>query len=182
MRFVLHWKRTFKAELGVAQDQPNLVQLASDNQICLLSSHEALRGQNRLLAQQLVRNWLLGHESIVAAVTREQLLAGPTSKMDQAFWRSFNPERSGDVLFALAPYHVQGGAGATHGSPWTYDTHVPLLFLPGGEGLSNVPTGRFSRPSSPAMIAPTLAALLRVESPATCVEEALPEFDSAEVR
>lgn len=81
--------------------------------------------------------------------------------MEQALRKSFSPEHSGDVLFALKPYQAQSSLRATHGSPWRYDTHVPLLLL--GNGVRG---GRFDRPVSPASIASTIAQLLRIAPPA----------------
>ena len=92
--------------------------------------------------------------------------------------RSFHPQRSGDVLYALQPYHFHGEAGTTHGSPYGYDTHVPLLMLHSGALLSaetGMRAGRFDRRVSPAAIAPTLAKLLGIDPPAGCVEEPLSE-------
>jgi hypothetical protein len=102
-------------------------------------------------------------------------LNGP---LETALRRSFHPRRSGDVLFCLEPYDIEGDVAATHGSPWDYDTHVPLLILEQGNASrpNRVPTGRFNRRVSPACIAPTLADLLHVPPPGGCVEEPLFEL------
>jgi len=43
----------------------------------------------------------------------------------------YHQKRSGDVVVWLNPQTVggTGGVGTTHGSPWTYDTHAPLIFF-----------------------------------------------------
>jgi hypothetical protein len=43
--------------------------------------------------------------------------------------RSFYPERSGDVVVVTSPYYLLTTylTGTTHGTPYSYDTHVPLL-------------------------------------------------------
>lgn len=48
--------------------------------------------------------------------------------------RSFMASRSGDVTIVLKPYHFFGSTltGTTHGSPFDYDTHVPLLIYGAG--------------------------------------------------
>jgi hypothetical protein len=74
---------------------------------------------------------------------------------------------SGNVLFALVPYHLPKGATATHGSPWRYDRHVPLLIR--GPGIH---PGRYRARVTPAVLAPTLARLLGLEPPAGCEVEA----------
>jgi hypothetical protein len=85
--------------------------------------------------------------------------------------KTFHPGRSGDVLWAYEPFYLCGGAGATHGSPWRYDTHVPLMLFGAG-----VRPGIHRRKVSPAMLAPTLAELLGIDAPAACVEEPLAEI------
>ena len=97
-------------------------------------------------------------------------LVPPGSQPFEQFRRAFNPQRSGDVLFALKPYALQGTTPASHGSPWRYDSHVPLLLL--GPGI---PPGKHSRPVSPAAIAPTLAKLLGLDPPSGNVEAVLGE-------
>ena len=57
-----------------------------------------------------------------------------------------------------------------HGSPWKYDTHVPVIFAG-----SSVATGVVYRPIQPADVAPTLAALLGMSPPASAQGTVLPE-------
>jgi len=38
---------------------------------------------------------------------------------------AFDRERSGDVEVVLEPYWFARGIVTTHGSPWSYDTHIP---------------------------------------------------------
>ena len=105
------------------------------------------------------------------------MLTADGDELHRALRRTFHPQRSGDVLWALAPYCIPGdkkrpgdSRGTTHGSPWQYDTHVPLLLL--GAGIR---PGQFDRLVSPASIAATVARLLRVDAPAANVEQPLNE-------
>lgn len=122
--------------------------------------------------QNLVRDEVKKQPAIAVAFTRAELLAAPPAAYEQIdqFRRACHPERSGDVLFALRPYHIQGKLAATHGSPWPYDSHVPLIFL--GNGIA---AGKHQRPASPAMIAPTLAKLLTIPPPSGNLETPLLE-------
>lgn len=70
------------------------------------------------------------------------------------------PERSGDLTILPQPGWIfvlgnspNGGDGTTHGSPHSYDQHVPLVFLG-----STFQTGRYGTRVTPADLAPTLAA------------------------
>jgi predicted AlkP superfamily pyrophosphatase or phosphodiesterase len=73
---------------------------------------------------------------------------------------SYLPSRSPDYVIQWAPGYVDRASGTTHGSPYGYDTHVPLVLrVPG------VP-GRIVRtPVATADLAPTLATLLGLRAP-----------------
>ena len=81
------------------------------------------------LAQAIVRDWLLDQPFVAAARTREEMAGGGDGPLNPMFQRAWHPRRSGDVLFCYASYCVPGSKGTTHGSPWHYDTHVPMLLL-----------------------------------------------------
>ena len=79
--------------------------------------------------------------------------------------RGIHPRRSGDIIFQLDPaWHSDdalfGTGGTTHGSPYAYDTHVPLLWY----GW-NVKHGVSSTPVNIVDIAPTLATMLHIMEP-----------------
>ncbi|MFN0158999.1 MAG: alkaline phosphatase family protein [Bacteroidota bacterium] len=98
------------------------------------------------------------------AYTRDQLLSLiPSSVAEQRMKASFHPLRSGDVLFAFKPYYIEGYSsyGTTHGQPYDYDAHVPVVIVADG-----IRSGSYSGEASPADIAPTLSALLGIEFPA----------------
>ncbi len=168
-----------RQKLGLDNAEPGLVMAVLESQIYLRDDHPALKGAAFAEAQRLTRDWLLAQPRVAAAITREQILSGGLNgPLETALRRSFHPRRSGDVLFCLEPYDIEGDVAATHGSPWDYDTHVPLLVLEQGKASqeTRVPAGRFHRPVSPACIAPTLAELLHVPPPGGCVEEPLFEL------
>jgi predicted AlkP superfamily pyrophosphatase or phosphodiesterase len=106
---------------------------------------------------------------IAAYFTREQLMHGPLppTEIAAAAELSFHPDRSGDVMLIPKPYHFwsskYGGqpTGTTHGTPYEYDNHVPLMIA--GPGVH---PGEYSRFVDMADLAPTLAALLEIQAPA----------------
>lgn len=162
-------RRSFPVEPG----QPALIQRFESNQIYLRRDHPALAGDELARAQRGLQEWLVAQPSIAAAITRQSLLEGrdQANPLARQLARSFHPARSGDVLFVFVPYQGYiGSTTATHGSPWAYDTHVPLIFLGAG-----VRAGHFLEPTSPGALAPTLARLLRITPPAACEERALVE-------
>jgi predicted AlkP superfamily pyrophosphatase or phosphodiesterase len=116
---------------------------------------------------------------IARCFTREQLLRGAVSLTDPIERRvlhGFYSQRSGDLIIVTDPfkYFVEYTITATHGSPYSYDTHVPLIIM--GAGMNR---GRYFQAASPADIAPTLAAVLGLQAPSNSVGrillEALPQ-------
>jgi len=76
---------------------------------------------------------------------------------------SFHPDRSADLTMQLKPYYLVSDTprGTTHGSPYEYDSHVPLIFL----GV-RIQSGKIDSPHRTVDLAPTLAYLLNLDLPA----------------
>jgi hypothetical protein len=138
----------------------------------LNTEHPELEGDDFIEAQECVRDELLRMPSVLAAWTRADLLRGaPSDRLGKMAFQAFHPGRSGDVLFVFAPYQLYAGNySASHGSPWNYDTHVPLMILGAGTAA-----GQYDRPVEPGMLAPTLALLLGLEPPPSSTTETLHE-------
>jgi hypothetical protein len=107
------------------------------------------------------------------AYTRAQLREGrvPLDPWSRRVLLSHNRERSGDVDILLEPYWMAGEGGTTHGSPYSYDTHIPLVLM--GPGIKG---GRYHREVALNDLAPTLATLLGVETPSGSSGHALAEI------
>ncbi len=105
--------------------------------------------------------------------TRTQLLKreAMASRVDDYVARSFFPERGPDLFVILKPYWLFGSEGTSHGSPWDYDTHVPLVFF--GTGIH---PGTYTERVGISDVAPTLAAFLHVQTPSGSVGHILPEI------
>lgn len=127
--------------------------------------HDALRAR-QLEAESVagfIREWALATGVYQAAFTRWQLLDGRTpGLLGQRVLNGYNPERSGDVVLLHKPFQLPGTQkrGTTHGSPYSYDTHIPVLFF----GAAFKP-GRFADEFFITDIAPTLSAALHVSPP-----------------
>ena len=76
--------------------------------------------------------------------------------------KSYKAGRSGDLTFVVKPNWIVSSTttGTTHGSPYDYDTHVPVVFF--GAGIA---PGRYPSAATPADVAPTLAALTGTKLP-----------------
>jgi hypothetical protein len=99
----------------------------------------------------------------------ENLAGDPIGRLVQ---RGFYRERGGDLFVVQKPYWVASKAGTSHGTPFSYDTHVPVIFF--GRGIR---AGRYDENIRVADIAPTLAALLGVNAPSGSVGRVLPVME-----
>ena len=134
-------------------------------------------GVARADAERVACEAALTVPGVARCFTRTQLEHGSTSAaadpLAQRVLHGFNPRRSGDAILALEPFKflVEGtGSPTTHGTPYSYDTHVPLVVM--GRGV--VP-GRYVQAATPADLAPTLATLLRVQAPSNTTGRVLVE-------
>lgn len=134
-------------------------------------------GINREEMERVVLEAVLTVPGINRAFTRTQLETGSVSAGDvigRRVLHGFHPRRSGDVILVQEPFkYFSEGPNpipATHGSPFSYDTHVPLIIM--GQG---VVAGRYAESATPADLAPTLATLLRIQSPSNAVGRVLLE-------
>ena len=118
-------------------------------------------------------------EGVARYFTRTQLMRGAVSLSDGVARRAlhgYNPSRSGDVVLAQKEnWYFVGDKSrntpvATHGAPYAYDTHVPVIIM--GRGVAR---GRYTKPATPADIAPTLAAILGIRPPSNARGRVLAE-------
>ena len=84
----------------------------------------------------------------------------------------YNAERGGDLVLIAKPYLVPGsGKGVTHGTPYAYDTHIPILFY--GKAFN---PGRYADPFAITDIVPTLCAALGLTEPPQSMGKPLPKI------
>jgi len=76
--------------------------------------------------------------------------------------RGYNQKRSGHILYQLQPgwFSSNRVQGTTHGSVYSYDTHVPILFY--GNGIKQGSSVNYYNITD---IAPTLSMLLKIKLP-----------------
>jgi len=107
------------------------------------------------------------------AATRQMLESWPDRRLFDQIRNNYHPVRAGDIYIVQEPYWFnfdKGPVTGMHGSPWNYDTHVPVIFS--GPGISS---GITYRRVQPADVAPTLAALMGMSPPASAQGSVLPE-------
>lgn len=119
------------------------------------------------LVEQAVAAQLEKFEGITLAVPSSALREGrhPDSPLFDAVLKNYNRTRSGDIYVVFDPNRFINDFGklkvaATHGSPWRYDTHVPIIFA----GM-NFPAKKINRLVHTVDIAPTLSLIVGAKPP-----------------
>lgn len=104
--------------------------------------------------------------------TKSQLAADeiPNTPLGNKYRNSYSPEGSWYVMGIPDIYTVGSAKGTDHATPYSYDTHVPLLLY----GLP-FQAGTYRKPSQPVDLAPTLASLLGINAPTHSVGRVLTE-------
>ena len=135
----------------------------------LYLNHKMIKDKGLILeeVQQAVADELMSIKGVALAVSSTTLNSNklPDTYLNRAALRNFNSKRSGDILILFQPHysinHFHGEKlAAVHGGPWEYDTFVPIVFAGG-----NIKQQRISRPIEPIDIAPTLAEIMKTNSP-----------------
>lgn len=111
---------------------------------------------------------------IARTYTLQQMAQGEGLRdtISQRVANGYNLRRGPDVELIPEPYWIVGtGKGTGHASPYSYDTHVPVIFF--GAGIR---AGQYQGAIGVVDIAPTLAALLEVETPSGSVGRVLTEI------
>lgn len=78
--------------------------------------------------------------------------------------------RASDLFIVANPYYLFENSGTSHGTPWNYDTHVPLMLMG-----PQVKPGRYYNRVLVVDLAPTLTAILGVEIPSGAAGRVLHE-------
>jgi predicted AlkP superfamily pyrophosphatase or phosphodiesterase len=137
-----------------------------NDQVFLSDSLIAARKLDPTAVQRAAADALLRNPLIAEALTATDLQRMDYSEQVRGnVRRGYMAQRSGDVCFVLRPgwFDHEGwanGKGTTHGSPWNYDTHVPILFF--GQGVR---AGEVLRRTTIPDIAPTISMLIGMPMP-----------------
>lgn len=116
------------------------------------------------------------HVSLAVSSTALQQGDLPDTLLYRSVLKNFNARRSGDIYLVFEPNWFINDFGklkvaSVHGSPWRYDSFVPIVFA----GMELKPT-KVSRKVYTVDIAPTLAAFIGVKPPSGSVGQVLPEI------
>jgi predicted AlkP superfamily pyrophosphatase or phosphodiesterase len=130
----------------------------------------ATKKLNAAEVEQVAAEAARGVSHIARAYTRHDLQTGNVQQdnIGRAIGLSFFGARSSDLYIVQDPYYLFGQNGTTHGTPYGYDTHVPVIFMG-----AQIKPGVYTQSIAPNDIAPTLATLLGVEPPSGSIGRVL---------
>jgi predicted AlkP superfamily pyrophosphatase or phosphodiesterase len=118
---------------------------------------------DRTIIEQAVAAALTDSNGIALAVASSSLSALQANPLVEQVRNNFHAARSGDIYVIQEPYWFlfdKGPIAAMHGSPWRYDTHVPIIFA--GPGVDAQAVHRLVHPVD---VAPTIAAFMGMTPP-----------------
>ncbi len=168
-------EKRLKDEFGLSKDA---IRLYAQPYIYL--NHDLIAEKQLDLAkvQEAMADEIAKIKGVAFAVSSSDIAKNrvPDTHVMQLIKNNYHPARSGDVYVVFAPRsYINDMEGlqiaSTHGSPWKYDTHVPVIFA----GY-DVEAKKVSRAVTPYDIAPTLSNKLGITQPSGSVGEVLKEI------
>ena len=130
---------------------------------------------DRVALDHAISAELSAFEGVHAALSSKAIEQGQLDDnyVNQMVRNNFHPLRSGDFYVVFKPnWFINDFDGltvaSTHGSPWRYDTYVPVVFAGAGIEDNNI-----HRRIHTVDIAPTLSAYLGIKPPSGAVGEVL---------
>jgi hypothetical protein len=121
-------------------------------------------------------DWLIDYFSQMDGISRvfkvDDLMTTPLNKtLREMLANGYYPSRSGDIQLIFKPGYIDGkSTGTTHGLWNPYDSHIPLLWY--GWGIKK---GSTHKENYMTDIAPTIAALLKIQMPDGTVGKVIEE-------
>jgi hypothetical protein len=111
---------------------------------------------------QKIADEVLNFDGIYKSLTARTLQTTTfTNGILNSLQNGYNQKLSGDILLIPNPSTINyGKKGTTHGSGYSYDTHIPIIFY--GNGIK---VGTSKKKYEITDIAPTIANLLQIEFP-----------------
>lgn len=165
---------------------PDWFAFAQYGSIYLNDQNKGNKGRNIADTRRQVADCARQQPHVARAFTYDDLIAGRAAgdPVGRAVQLGFYGSRAADVVMVPEPYFIfvmkenndplRNRTYTSHATPYSYDNHVPLIFY--GAGIRK---GTYYEPVAMNDVAPTLAAMLRVETPSgssgRILKELMPE-------
>lgn len=134
-------------------------------------------GLDQAVVEEAVAEELTRFDGVALAVPSSSLRTGrvPDTRIIKSILRNYHPKRSGDIFVVFEPNRFESDfdgltVASSHGSPWRYDTYVPIIFAGNG-----IPAQLVGRPVETVDVAPTLSILTGAKPPSGSVGTVLQE-------
>ena len=150
----------------------DLIDVFKNMQIYLKDDVLAEKGLQKSVVTDSIIQFLQNKEGVLRVFPASMLAQyNITDDLMMKYQRGYFPQRCGDIYIVPQSGWLEmfwQTKGTTHGSPYSYDTHVPMLFYG-----KNVTSGNNFDYVSVSQIAPTLSALLGITPPSGSFAEPL---------
>lgn len=168
-------KKSLNAVLVEKFERDDLIASVSNNQIFLNKKVMSEQDLDESDVKKTILDHLNGIYGIASAYDSNFINSYSGSNKDiMMLAAGYNAHRSGDILLTLNPGWLGEGnknAGTTHGSHYTYDTHVPMLFY--GKDIS---VGSSIEYHSITDLAPTVSMMLNIKLPSGATGQPIEEL------
>ncbi|TRX59033.1 alkaline phosphatase family protein [Fulvivirga sp. M361] len=162
--FQIDVKKLVEAFMDQKYEDADWVETISNNQLFLNRDQVRSKGLSLSDVQEELVEFLISIEGVAECYAASTLrtMDFNTSGVKGMMVRGYNQSRSGDVLYALRPGWLATSrkVGTSHGSPYSYDTHVPMLWY--GAGIKQGSSVKYHPITD---IVPTLSMMLEIKLP-----------------
>jgi predicted AlkP superfamily pyrophosphatase or phosphodiesterase len=162
------FSNSLKSFISAKYSDEKLIENVSNSQIYF--DRNIIKKKNLEIHQieQTISDYLRDTFPVIAEIfTRDELENNtPSRESSNLILNGFNPSISGDIAFTLRPGYLANyqEKGTTHSSPYSYDTHVPMIFY----GW-HIPAQVVNIPVYTIDIAATIADLLKITEPSASI-------------
>ena len=147
----------FKSTYGI----DSIVENYSNSQLKIAQNMVQKHRLNPEYIQEKIIQIIKGFSGVKEVLVIKDLKDGAYSNMAKKVVNGYFEGRSGDLYVVLKPGWIHDKVkGTSHGSGYSYDTHVPLIFM--GAGVKN---GSSNQMVNIKDIAPTISTLINVSFP-----------------
>ena len=123
--------------------------------------------------KQAFKDYLMTQEQVKRVYSEEEILADNGNDYHlHCIARGYDPSENGDLVILDKPGYIEyGSTGTSHGTTYSYDTHVPLIFF----GW-NIKAGETHDRKVITEIAPTIAQKINISFPNATEAQVLTEI------
>jgi predicted AlkP superfamily pyrophosphatase or phosphodiesterase len=147
--------------------------MAMNNQIIFDHGNKDMKDLDFSAMKAATIDYLRTYDGVADAVDLTRIASSTLPAIQkEMITNGYNARLSGDVYFILQPNYFDGGkTGTTHGAWNPYDSHIPCVFM----GW-HVKPGKTNKTYHMTDIAPTIAAMLRIQMPNGNIGEPITEL------